>query len=100
MSNTKNKFDTKFEELLFNTLDLSSTNQMEEDPVFKELFSLGDTMVPYLINKILNKPYIAFYVLLFRTTDIKIKEKNIVRITEMKEDVTEWRKNNKDKYLN
>jgi len=100
MNNTKDKFDAKFEELLFNTLHLSSTNQMEEDPIFKELFSLGDTIIPYLIDKILNKPYIAFYVLLFRSTDIKIKEKNIGRIFEMREDVTEWWEKNKDKYLN
>ena len=100
MNNTKDKFEAKFEELLFNTLHLSSTNQMEEDPIFKELFSLGDTIIPFLIDKILNKPYIAFYVLLFRSTDIKIKEKNIGRIFEMREDVTEWWEKNKDKYLN
>jgi len=100
MNNTKDKFDAKFEELLFNTLHLSSTSQMEEDHIFKELFSLGDTIIPYLIDKILNKPYIAFYVLLFRSTDIKIKEKNIGRIFEMREDVTEWWEKNKDKYLN
>ena len=101
-NNTKDKFDAKFDDLIFNTLHLSSFEQMQEDPIFKELLTYGDTLVPNLINRIINSnpcTSVVIYVLITKLIKINIKSENSGNLVRMKNDYKEWWEKNKDKYL-
>lgn len=102
LNNDKFKIDQKLDQLIQDTLHLSSFNQMEETNIFKELLTNGHILVPYLINRIINTDTctsIVIYILISKIIKININIENKGSLIKIKDDYKEWWENNKDNYV-
>lgn len=95
----KIQIDEKLDQLIQDTLHLSSFDQMGENNIFKELLSYGEKLVPYLINRINTDTCIVIYILISKIIKIDIKIENRGKLIKMKDDYNEWWENNKDNYV-